>query len=344
MTENVRIDTCGSGDAAGKRLSPGLFAVIDIGTVTCRFLCVRIDAAGACEVLDRGYRICNLGVGVDATGHLREDAMDRVAAAVGEFVARRDAIAAAYGLPAGEDAVTAIPTACVATSASRDARNADEFRARIEAAGVHLSIIPGEREAALSFAGASADYPGLPVVVIDIGGGSTEVIAGEGGGAPAFARSFNVGCRRITERFLHTDPPTAKELAAARAWAADIFAPYLASVPEDGFAGAQVVAVAGTATSVVSVELAMAAYDPSRVHGAWVSREVLRRMLDTFAGQTCEARAATQGLDPKRADVIVGGLLTLDVLLELLGAPGYAASEADLMHGAAFALARGERF
>ena len=214
--ETTRGDACESA-------RPGLYAVIDIGTVTCRFLMMRVGESGGLTELARGYRICNLGVGVDATGRLRDDAMERVADAVRGFVAQRDELAAREGL-AGED----VPTLCLATSASRDAENGDEFRARIEALGVPIAIIPGETEAALSFAGAALDYAGESVVVIDIGGGSTEIIAGQSGNPPAFAHSFDVGCRRITERFLASDPPTADELSAARTWARDLFAPYIA--------------------------------------------------------------------------------------------------------------------
>ena len=317
----------------------GLYAVIDIGTVTCRFLLLRVDAQGGWEELARGYRICNLGVGVDATGRLRDDAMARVEAAVASFLGQRDGLAAAEGV-VGED----VPCVCLATSASRDAANADEFRARIEALGVRLAVIPGEVEAALSFAGAALGHEGEPAVVVDTGGGSTEIIAGQSGNPPAFAHSFQVGCRRITERFLVDDPPAPEQLAAAREWARGEFAGYIREVRDGGFDGAPVLAVAGTATSVVSVEKALVPYDPAQVHGAEVTREVLGRQIAAYAAQTVEERRATVGLDPKRADVILGGLVILDVILELLDAPRYFASETDLMHGAILAMARGARF
>ena len=319
--------------------SPGLFAIIDIGTVTCRFLLARADGRGPSAELARGYRICNLGQDVDATGRLREDAMARVEAAVAGFLAERDGLAAAEGV-AGAD----VPTLCLATSASRDAANADEFRARIGALGVGLTIIPGEVEAALSFAGAAASFAGERVIVVDIGGGSTEIIAGQSGNPPAFARSFQVGCRRITERFLTCDPPTPEQLDAAREWARGMFAAYIGEVRAGGFDGARVLAVAGTATSVVAVEKALVPYDSSQVHGAEVTRETLERQVAAYAVQTVAERRGTVGLDPSRADVILGGLLIMDVILELLDAPGYTASETDLMHGAVLALARGERF
>ncbi|MBR2789378.1 MAG: Ppx/GppA family phosphatase [Eggerthellaceae bacterium] len=320
-------------------MTPGLYAVIDIGTVTCRFLMLRVNADDTWEQVARGYRICNLGVGVDATGRLREDAMARVEAAVAEFVARRDELAAAEGVDGGD-----VPTVCLATSASRDASNAGEFRARIEALGARIAIIPGETEAGLSFAGAALDYAGKPVVVIDIGGGSTEIIAGVSGNPPAFARSFQVGCRRITERFLAGDPVEPEQVVAARAWVRDAFAPYIAEVCAAGYTSVPLLAVAGTATSVVSVQKALVPYDPALVHGVAVPRAVLQRQIATYAGQTVAERSATVGLDPKRGDVILGGLIILDEILDLFAAPSYTASETDLMHGAILAMARGTRF
>ena len=317
----------------------GMFAAIDIGTVTCRLLVARVTEDGACEEVVRGYRICNLGEGVDTTGRLRADAMERVRAAVHEFVSIRDAAAASE---AGNPPFCPIPTVCVATSAARDAENAAEFRAVLAGEGVPLSVIPGEREAALSFAGASLDFAGEQVVVVDIGGGSTEIIAGTGGGGLAFAHSFNMGCRRLTERFFHTDPPTAGELAAAREQAREAFDGYIKEVRASGYEDARILAVAGTATSVVSVEKRLQVYDPTQVHGAFVPRGEVRRQVETLGAMTTEERRRVVGLDPKRAEVVVAGLVILDVILEAFGALGYTASETDLLHGAVLALSRGE--
>lgn len=315
----------------------GRYAVIDIGTVTARLLVADVSAPGGelrVEPLRRGYTICNLGLGVDATGRLREESMDRTRDAVADFLLQRDACADAEH--------PEIPTVCVATSASRDAANAAEFRARLEALGVSPAIIPGKREAALSFAGASMDYAGRPVVVLDTGGGSTEIIAGRGGEEPALSRSFDVGCRRITERFLHGNPPTAEELDAARAWARDLFAPFVSRVKAAGFDGAPLVAVAGTATTVVSIRKEMTVYDAAAVHGTFVPADGLNDVLACLAGMTVEERQAVVGLDPRRADVIVGGLVILSLLTELFGADGYTASETDLLEGAVLALSAGK--
>ena len=193
-------------------LRPGRYAAIDIGTVTCRMLVADIDGAGLLHELRREYAITNLGEGVDATGTLLPEAMQRVADVVARYRAILDACEPGDG---GGITVTA-----VATSASRDARNADEFVALLAEEGITLSVVPGEREAALSFAGASCDFAGERILVVDVGGGSTELVAGQAGEAPVQAHSFDIGCRRVTEKFLEADPPSDEELGRARAWIA----------------------------------------------------------------------------------------------------------------------------
>ena len=194
-------------------LRPGRYAAIDIGTVTCRMLVADIDEAGALHELRREYAITNLGEGVDASGVLKPEAMQRVADVVARYQAILDACEPEDG---GGITVTA-----VATSASRDARNADEFVALLAEAGITLTVVPGEREAALSFAGASCDFAGERILVVDVGGGSTELVAGQAGEAPVQAHSFDIGCRRVTEKFLEADPPSDEELGRARAWIAE---------------------------------------------------------------------------------------------------------------------------
>ena len=221
----------------------GRYAAIDIGTVTCRMLVADVDEAGRLHELDREYAITNLGEGVDATGVLKPEAMRRVADTVARFL---DVL---RGLATPEH--PAITMKAMATSAARDARNADEFEALLASLGVTLSVIPGEREAALSFAGASCDFLGERLLVVDIGGGSTEVIAGRAGGRPDRSHSFNIGCRRVTEKFFVTDPPSAAELERARAWVEEDMRPYFDELRGAGFAPERLVAVAGTATTVV---------------------------------------------------------------------------------------------
>lgn len=305
---------------AGKR-----FAAIDIGTVTCRLLIADVDDAGAIHDVRRETNICNLGVGVDKTRRLAPESIERVGTVIESYAAiMRDEQPEGAG---------PMPVLAVATSASRDAENADDFKARLAQAGLQLSIVPGEREAALSFAGASSAFPGEQVVVLDVGGGSTEIIAGQAGGEPVRAHSFNVGCRRVTERCLHSDPPTPEELDAASAWIADEFRTYLGELREAGLLDGRVVAVAGTATSIVSMREQMVEYDSSRVHRATVTTADIDALLERLAAMTTEERRHVVGLDPGRAPVIVAGLLILKQIMALAGADSFTVSECDILHG-----------
>ena len=310
---------------------PGRYAAIDIGTVTCRMLVADVAADGAITELAKEYAITNLGEGVDASGLLSRAAMDRVLAAVDRYLVVRDALAEP-GRP--------VTTIAMATSATRDAANGAEFAALLAERGVTLAVIPGQREAALSFLGASSGFPGEDVAVVDIGGGSTEVVAGRAGAEPAMARSFDVGCRRMTERFLASDPPTAAERAAARAWAHDEMAPYFADLRAAVGVG-RMVAVAGTATTVVSVREAMAVYDSARVHRAFVSAADLRAVAERLEKLPLAERERVVGLDPGRAPVIVAGMVILEEVLALMGLPGFTVSESDILDGMVLEAARG---
>ena len=228
----------------------------------------------------------------------------------------------------------------MATSASRDAANGPEFAARLAERGVTLAVIPGSREAQLTFLGASSDFPGENLLVVDIGGGSTEVVAGRFGEDPVASHSFNIGCRRVTERFFRDDPPTPDQMDAARQWIRETMAPYFEGLADIGFAIDRVVAVAGTATSVVSIREAMETYDSSRVHKAVVTADELRTIEERLAAEPLEERKATVGLDPKRAGVIVAGFVILEEVLALAGAYAYTASESDILHGMIFEAAR----
>lgn len=303
---------------------PGRYAAIDIGTVTCRMLLADIDADGLHEIT-REYAITNLGEGVDATGRLKPEAMRRVAAAIDKYLE----VIAAHAAPSQPPATII----AMATSASRDAENAAEFAALLEARGVTLAVIPGEREAALSFLGASAEFSGERLMVLDIGGGSTEAVVGQAGADPLRVRSFNVGCRRVTERFFATDPPTPCELAAARAWITETFAPYFAELRASNLLPQRLVAVAGTATSVVSMRDEMATYDSARVHKATVTRDQLNAVFDRLAAMSEAQRRTVVGLDPQRAPVIVAGLLILQCAMGAAHAAAFTASEHDILHG-----------
>lgn len=299
-------------------------AAIDIGTVTCRLLVADVEGRQLVE-LERRCVITNLGVGVDQTHVLRADAIERVVAQVADYVSVVDSYR--------DQAHPSIPIVAVATSASRDAKNASALIERLRNVGVELSVIPGEREAALSFRGASRGYEGEPLVVVDIGGGSTETVFGQGGEAPRFAHSFNIGCRRVTERFLASDPPAACELDEARSWVRAAFAPIFAEARKAGCEVGRVVAVAGTATSVVSVNEQMKVYDPVRVDGTVVTREVLAAIYARLAALPVAARAQVIGLEPKRAPVIVAGMAILLEVLDALGAESFTVSESDILQG-----------
>lgn len=307
----------------------GRYAAIDIGTVTCRMLVVDVGESGLHE-LTREYVITNLGEGVDATGELKPEAIDRVVRAIDGFLAVRDSLS----MPDHP----VIRTVAVATSAARDARNAAEFAARLRERGIELSVIPGAREAALSFSGASIDFSGERLMVVDVGGGSTEVVMGMGGVEPVCAHSFNVGCRRVTEKFLASDPPAPEELARARAWIREQMASWFADQAKEATSLERVVAVAGTATTVVSIRDRMEAYDSSRVHKARVSRQELLEVYERLAALPLSARKQVVGLDPKRAPVMVAGLLILLEVLDFAGIDAFTVSETDILHGITLAV------
>lgn len=307
----------------------GRYAAIDIGTVTCRMLVVDANESGLHE-LAREYVITNLGEGVDATGELKPEAIDRVVRAVDGFLAVRDSLSTPDH--------PVVRTVAVATSAARDARNAAEFAARLRERGIELSVIPGSREAALSFSGASIDFSGERLMVVDVGGGSTEVVMGMGGVEPVCAHSFNVGCRRVTEKFLASDPPAPEELARARAWIHEKMASWFAEQSKEAASLERVVAVAGTATTVVSIRDRMETYDSSRVHKARVSRQELLEVYERLAALPLSARKQVVGLDPKRAPVMVAGLLILLEVLDFAGVDAFTVSETDILHGITLAV------
>lgn len=308
----------------------GRYAAIDIGTVTCRLLVADVDAQGAMSELRRDYAICNLGVGVDKTGHLASEAIERVASTVGRFA----------GTLADLRVDGPIPVRTCATSASRDADNAAEFKARLAEFGIKPEVIPGEEEAALSFAGATSAFPGETVAVADIGGGSTEIIAGQAGATPAHAHSFNVGCRRVTERFFTQDPPSSDECTRARAWIAEEFGPYLETLRDEGYLQNRLIAVAGTATSIISMREQMEVYDSARVHGASATCADVDDLIARIAPMTLAERQSIVGLDPGRAPVILAGLLIMRQLMETAGLPAFTASERDILHGIILGMAK----
>lgn len=303
---------------------PQRCASIDIGTVTCRLLLADVSDTSLVE-LERRCNITNLGIGVDKTGLLQDDAIERVVSQVAEYVA----IVRTYVSPDHPS----IPITAVATSAARDAQNASRLIDRLREVGVELSIIPGTREAALSFRGASCGYEDERLMVVDIGGGSTEIVLGIGGEAPQFSHSFNIGCRRMTERFMAGDPPTEEECNALRTWVRGEMSPVIMQAQAQGRSIDRIVAVAGTPTSVVAIDKHMEVYDSSRVHASVVSRETLQRIYDEMRSLPLERRKMVVGLEPARASVIVAGFAILLEVLDIVGCSSFTVSESDILQG-----------
>jgi exopolyphosphatase/guanosine-5'-triphosphate,3'-diphosphate pyrophosphatase len=294
-------------------------AVVDIGSNSTRLLVADLGAGGDVSELARQSIVTRLGQGVDRSGALAEEAKGRVYAVLEGYRKEIDRLGAEV-------------TVGVLTSAVRDASNGEAFAETVrDRYGIAARAIPGDEEARLSYLGATGGTaPGHPTLVIDIGGGSTELIVGDAG-EMSFHVSTQVGVVRHTERHLHSDPPTAEELAALREDAAAAFA---AAVPADVLSSPERgIAVAGTATQ--SAAIALGAYDRERVHGHVLERAELEQMLDRLAAVPLERRRDIPGLDPARAPTIVAGAA---ILLEALGSFGLErveVSENDILRGAA---------
>jgi exopolyphosphatase/guanosine-5'-triphosphate,3'-diphosphate pyrophosphatase len=304
-------------------------AAIDCGTNSIRLLIADAAPDGSLTDVVREMQIVRLGQGVDRTGRLAAEALDRTRAALAEYAAAIDGHGAQR-------------VRMVATSATRDAANRDEFVAMVRATlGAEPEVITGAEEAALSFAGAVAGLPGVrsPVLVADIGGGSTELVLGTPGAADESLRahSMDVGCVRMTERHLHDDPPTAAQIEATVADLHAAIARAAHDVPLD--AAAAFVGVAGTVTTVAAVALGLDRYDPAAIHGAVLSAAQVAEVTDRLLRMTHAQRAALPVMHPGRVDVIGGGALVLRTLIEQTGAAEVVASEHDILDGIALRLA-----
>jgi exopolyphosphatase/guanosine-5'-triphosphate,3'-diphosphate pyrophosphatase len=299
-------------------------AVVDIGSNSTRLLVADVDEQGTVAELERRSTVTRLGQGVDASGTLAPEAMQRVFTTLDEYRSLID------------DHEAGGHTVAVLTSAVRDAANGDEFTATVrDRYRLDARTIPGAEEARLSFLGATSERPaddGGAIVVIDIGGGSTELIVGDGG-AVSFFVSTQVGVVRHTERHITTDPPGATEIEAL---AADARAVFEREVPEEVRGSvAHAVAVAGTATSVAAIDQDLEPYDPSRVHGHRVGRERLDALLARLTAMTNADRRKVKGLHPDRAPTIVAGVVILREALGAFGLDELEASEHDILRGAA---------
>lgn len=312
-------------------------AAIDCGTNSIRLLVadvtVRDDGSAWLRDVHREMRIVRLGQGVDATGRLAPEALARTRTALVDYAA----IAVRKGVERAR---------MVATSATRDASNRDEFFSMTaDVLGAPAEVISGDEEARLSFAGAVGDLDPAdgPFLVMDVGGGSTELVLGtwDGGKADVLAaRSVDVGCVRLTERCLHTDPPTGVEVADAVRVASGALADAFAAVPLERtrtFLG-----VAGTVTTMSAVHLDLAEYEPDVLHLSRLPRAAIEDVTDRLVGMTRAQRAAIGPMHPGRVDVIAGGALVVrTVAAEVAARSGVTelvVSEHDILDGIALSL------
>jgi exopolyphosphatase / guanosine-5'-triphosphate,3'-diphosphate pyrophosphatase len=306
-------------------------AAVDCGTNSLRLLVADVDTVGR-RLTDvaRRMEIIRLGQGVDRTGRLAPEALDRMTVVLRDYA---DVIARSG----------AAPVRMVATSATRDADNSADFVSRVkEVLGVAPDVLTGDAEARLSFAGATAELAvgAAPYLVADIGGGSTELVLGAPGDQAPRAVSVNVGCVRMTERHLHGDPPDERELAAATA---DIDAALDAAAQAVPVHTARtLVGLAGSVATVVAITLGLPEYDSAKIHHATASAADVHAVTSSLLAQTRAERAAIGVMHPGRVDVIGGGALVLDRIMQRFGFGEVLASEHDILDGIAWSLAEDE--
>ncbi len=291
-------------------------AAVDCGTNSTRLLV----SEGGTRTLDRRMRITRLGEGVDATGRLSPEAVERTLAVLRDYRQVMDR--------SGVERVR-----MTATSAARDAENRDEFLSAAEAVvGVRPELLTGEEEGRLSFLGATAELDTAegPFLVVDIGGGSTELVMGTS--EAEGVTSVDLGCVRLTEKFLHHDPPTAEELSQA----ISVVHAYLEEVEREMPAvkeAARLVGLAGTITTVAAVEIGLPEYDADRIHHFVLTRAAAEDVFRTLATEALADRVHNPGLEEARADVIVGGTAILVTIMRHFGFGKCLVSEADLLDG-----------
>ena len=294
-------------------------AAIDCGTNSTRLLV----ADGAGRPLERLMRITRLGQGVDATGRLAPEAVARNVAVLEEYRQVMDR----YGVTRGRLA---------ATSAARDASNGAEFLAAAgRATGLEPELLTGIDEGRLSLAGAVADLDPAegPFLILDIGGGSTELVAGDGPDDPDLAAvSLQIGCVRMSERFLASDPPTSDELVAARAEVEAQLDRAVADHPRFA-ASHRLVGLAGTVSTLASLHHGMAEYDRDVIHHTVLTAHDVHRWTSDLAADRAADRLARPGMVVGREDVIVGGALVLDAVMDRLGFDECLVSESDILDG-----------
>lgn len=293
-------------------------AVIDVGTNSTRLLVADVAGRQVTEV-ERHSRVTRLGRGVDLSGQLAAEAIEAACEAIADYVAICD--------ETGAEIVRAI-----ATSAVRDASNGSAFVAELrERFALAAQVLDGEEEARLTYLGATAERPPIePTLVLDIGGGSTELVIGTGEEI-AFHTSLQAGVVRHTERHLATDPPTTAELEALAADVRALIEGATAGAPTPSAA----IAVAGTPTSLAAMEMRLDPYDPDQVHGHTLSLQSIQRLLSQLASAALEERVEIVGLHPDRAPTIIAGVVILVEAMRALSLDKVAVSEHDILYGCA---------
>jgi exopolyphosphatase / guanosine-5'-triphosphate,3'-diphosphate pyrophosphatase len=300
------------------------FAAVDVGTNSVRLLVADVEghdpADARIHIVDRRMRITRLGQSVNATRRLQPDAIGRTVDVLREYRAAMD-----------EHGVTAVRA--TATSAARDATNRDDFFGpATDALGAELELLSGEEEARLSFLGATSELTNepAPYLVVDIGGGSTEFVLGTS--KPEGLISVDIGCVRVTEQFLASDPPVPEELSAAVSVVRDHLADVARELP--GISEAQtLVGLAGTVTTVAAVEQGLPEYDRERIHHFRLSKAAAEDVFRTLALEPADVRRHNPGLEAGRVDVIVGGAVVLVSILRAFGFDEVLVSEADILDG-----------
>jgi exopolyphosphatase / guanosine-5'-triphosphate,3'-diphosphate pyrophosphatase len=314
--------------AEGSGASDGPVAAVDCGTNSTRLIVVDRSS----RVLDREMRITRLGEGVDATRGFAAGAIDRTLGVLRHY--RRVM-----------DNLGVVRSRAVATSAARDARNAEEFmHPAAEILGVRPEVLSGDEEGRLSFAGATAHLPVFgatgPILVVDIGGGSTELsvgVAPDGPGGRAgdvSTCSVEIGCVRVTERYLHHDPPCAGEIETARAAVAAELAgarAKLSALTPEGL----LVGLAGTVSTLACLQMGVGSYDRERIHHSVLEREDVEHWLQTLATESAASRLARPGMVEGREDVIVGGVIVLAEVMAAFRRDECLVSEDDILDGMA---------
>jgi exopolyphosphatase/guanosine-5'-triphosphate,3'-diphosphate pyrophosphatase len=304
-------------------------AVMDLGTNSIRLLVARYAPSGELTDLSRDMVITRLGQGVDRTGRIAPDALERTVAVMQRFARRARALKAER-------------VRLSATSAVRDASNRDELAAAVLTwTGEPMEVLSGEDEARTTFLGATRGLPTMtdppegPYLVMDIGGGSTEFVVGSAGG-PVVAVSMDVGSVRLTERFIRTDPPSYAEMAAVDEEIARVLDEVERRIAiRDARA---LVAVSGTSTTVQAIAMNLPGYDPERLHRTWLAREDAEHVLRLLADMSTDERRAIPSMAPGREDVIPAGATILVDAMRRWGFERALVSETDILDGLAYRL------